>query len=327
MSDRAIPSPTIPDPTSPEWRRPLGRTGIEVSALCAGGGVLGSVPQIFGYEVTQSAASSLLAALLDSPITFLDTANGYSGGESEARIGDALRVHGGIPAGFVVATKVDGSGGDYSGQRVRASLAESSERLGMSTFPVLYLHDPEYYPDVDFFAPGGAVDALVAAREEGRVQHLGIATGSIDLAHQFLDTGEFEVLLMHSRCTLIDRSADALYDRASSEGVGIVNAAVLGAGVLSRPQADHSLYGYLPIKDGVLSAARAMEEAALAAGIPLSTLAIQFSLRDSRITSTAVGFSKRPRIAQTLDALRTDVPQELWDRIEDLVPPKELWLH
>lgn len=322
MSDRAI-----PDPTSPTWRRPLGRTGIQVSALCAGGGVLGSVPQIFGYEVTRSAASSLLAALLDSPITFLDTSNGYSGGESETRIGDALRAHGGIPAGFVVATKVDGSGGDYSGQRVRASIAESSERLGMSTFPVLYLHDPEYYPDVDFFAPSGAVDALVAARDEGQVQHLGIATGSIDLAHQFLDTGEFEVLLMHSRYTLIDRSAEALYDRAASEGVGIVNAAVLGAGVLSRPQADHSLYGYLPIKDGVLSAARAMEEAALAAGIPLSTLAIQFSLRDPRITSTAVGFSRRSRIAQTLDALRTDVPQELWDRIEVLVPPKELWLH
>lgn len=327
MSDRAIPGPMIPYPTDPTWRRALGRTGLEVSALCAGGGVLGSVPQIFGYEVTQSAASSLLAALLDSPITFLDTSNGYSGGESETRIGDALRAHGGIPSGYVVATKVDGADGDYSGKRVRASLAESSERLGMSTFPLLYLHDPEYYPDVEFFAPGGAVDALVSAREEGQVHHLGIATGSIDLAHQFLDTGEFEVLLMHSRYTLIDRSADALYDRAASEGVGIVNAAVLGAGVLSRPQEDHSLYGYLPIKDGVLSAARAMEAVALDAGISLSTLAIQFSLKDPRIASTAVGFSKRSRIAQTLDALNTDVPHELWDRLEELVPPKHLWLH
>lgn len=327
MSDPTTPSPTIPDPTSPEWRRPLGRTGLEVSALCAGGGVLGSVPQIFGYEVSQSAASSLLAALLDSPITFLDTSNGYSGGESETRIGAALRVHGGIPSGFVVATKVDGAGGDYSGQRVRASLAESSERLGMPTFPLLYLHDPEYYPEVDFFAPGGAVDALVEARDSGQVQHLGIATGSIDLAHRFLDTGEFEVLLMHSRYTLIDRSADALYARAAAEGVGIVNAAVLGAGVLSRPQEEHSLYGYLPIKTGVLSAARKMEKVALAARIPLSTLAIQYSLKDPRITSTAVGFSKRSRIAQTLDALNTDVPQELWNRLEELVPPKHLWLH
>src|SRR5699024_6352537 len=112
---------------------------------------------------------------------------------------------------------------------------ESSERLGMTTFPLLYLHDPEYFPDTDFFAPGGAVDALVVAREEGLAKHLGIATGSIELAHRFLDTGHFEVLLMHSRYTLIDRSAEELYERAAAEGVGIVNAAVLGAGVLSRP--------------------------------------------------------------------------------------------
>lgn len=317
----------VPRPTYPEWIRPLGRTNLPVSAICAGGGVLGSVPQIFGYEVTTDAASSLLSALFDSPISFLDTANGYAGGESEKRIGAALRDREGAPEGFVLATKVDGKDGDYSGQRVRASIAESSSRLGTDSFPVLHLHDPEYYPDVDFFAPGGAVEVLVAAREEGLAKHLGIATGSIDLAHQFLDTGEFDVLLMHSRYTLVDRSADVLYDRAAAEGVGIVNAAVLGAGVLARPQQDHTLYGYLPIKDSVLEAARRMEEAAEAEGIDLSTLAIQFSLQDPRIASTAIGFSKASRIAQTLDALSVEVPQRLWDQIEELVPPREAWLH
>ncbi|WP_193103906.1 aldo/keto reductase [Brachybacterium sp. FME24] len=320
-------STAVPLPRSPGWIRPLGRSGLQVSAICAGGGVLGSVPQIFGYEVTADAASELLAALFESPISFLDTANGYSGGESERRIGAALRTRGGVPDDFVIATKVDGQAGDYSGQRVRASIAESADRLGMESFPLLHLHDPEYYPEVDFFAPGGAVEALVAAREEGCVQHLGIATGSIELAHRFLDTGQFEVLLMHSRYTLLDRSADELYDRAAAEGVGIVNAAVLGAGVLSRPQQDHSLYGYLPIEEGVLAAARRMEEAASAEGIPLSTLAIQFSLRDPRITSTAVGFSKQSRIEQTLTALNTDVPKQLWDCLEELVPPQEDWLH
>ncbi|MGP9539129.1 aldo/keto reductase [Brachybacterium sp. AOP43-C2-M15] len=317
----------IPRPTGPGWTRPLGRTGLQVSAVCAGGGVLGSVPQIFGYEVSEDAASSLLARLFESPISFLDTSNGYSGGESERRIGAALRARGNAPEGFVIATKTDGRGGDFSGRRVRESIEESAGRLGMDGFPVLHLHDPEYYPDVDFFAPGGAVDAMIQAREEGRADHLGIATGSIEQAHRFLDTGEFEVLLMHSRYTLVDRSADALYDRAAAEGVGIVNAAVLGAGVLSRPQQDHTLYGYLPIEPGVLEAARRMEEAAVAEGIPLSTLAIQFSLRDPRIASTAVGFSRAERIPQTLEALSTEVPQRLWERIEELVPAEELWLH
>lgn len=319
--------PSAPTPAAPTWRRPLGRTGLEVSALCAGGGVLGSVPQIFGYEVSEQTAGSLLSALMDSPITFLDTSNGYAGGESERRIGAALRERGGAPEGFVIATKVDGSAGDFSARRVEESIRESSARLGMERFPVLHLHDPEYYPEVDFFAPGGAVDALVAAREAGIAQHLGIATGSIELAHRFLDTGHFDVLLMHSRYTLIDRSAEELYARAHAEGVGIVNAAVLGAGVLSRPQDHHTLYGYLPLKDGILEAARRMEEATLAEGIPLSTLALQFSLRDPRISSTAVGFSRQERIGQTLDALATPVPAQLWERIEELVPPREAWLH
>ncbi len=316
----------IPRPSEPGWIRPLGRTGLEVSAICAGGGVLGSVPQIFGYEVPEDAASSLLRALFDSPITFLDTANGYAGGESERRIGAALRARGGVPTGFVIATKADGREGDFSGERVRESIEESAERLGLDRFPVLYLHDPEYYSGTDFFASGGAVEAMVAAREDGRAAHLGIATGSIELAHRFLDTGEFDVLLMHSRYTLVDRSADKLYDRATDEGVGIVNAAVLGAGVLSRPQQDHSLYGYLPIRPGVLEAARRMEEEAAREDIPLSTVAIQFSLGDPRIASTAIGFSRAGRLPQTLRALETVVPERLWERIEELVPPREAWL-
>lgn len=317
----------IPVPGSPGWMRSLGRTGVQVSAICAGGGVLGSVPQIFGYEVPEADAGDLLSVLFDSPISFLDTSNGYSGGESERRIGAALDARGGVPEGFVVATKVDGRDGDFSGRRVLESIGESAGRLGMDRFPVLHLHDPEYYPDVDFFAPGGAVEALVEAREAGTADHLGIATGSIELAHRFLDTGEFEVLLMHSRYTLVDRSADELYDRAAAEGVGIVNGAVLGAGVLSRPQQDHTLYGYLPIEPAVLEAARRMEEVTMAEGIPLSTLAMQFSVRDPRIASTAIGVSKKKRIPQTLEALSTEVPQHLWERIEELVPARELWLH
>lgn len=317
----------IPRPGGPGWMRSLGRTELQVSAICAGGGVLGSVPQIFGYEVPEDDASAMLSSLFESPISFLDTSNGYSGGESERRIGAALQARGGAPEGFVIATKADGRNGDFSGRRVLASIEESAERLGMDDFPVLYLHDPEYYPEVDFFGPGGAVEAMVEARKTGKADHLGIATGSIELAHRFLDTGEFEVLLMHSRYTLIDRSADELYDRAFSEGVGIVNGAVLGAGVLSRPQQDHALYGYLPLKPGVLEVARRMEEETTAEGIPLATLAIQFSLRDPRVASTAIGFSKKERIPQTLEALATEVPQRLWERIEELVPPTELWLH
>ena len=143
--------------SSADWMRPLGSTGLQVSAVCAGGAPLGSMPENFGYEVSYDDGVSLVGHILDSPIRMLDTANGYSGGESERRIGAGIAAFGGLPADFVVATKVDARNGDYSGKRVRASVAESKERLGLDVLPLVYLHDPEHFDFAEMSKPGGAV--------------------------------------------------------------------------------------------------------------------------------------------------------------------------
>ena len=132
-----------------------------------------------------------------------------------------------------VAIKVDARDGDYSGRRVHESVAESRARLGMDTLPLVLLHDPEFFPDAGFDAPGGAIEALVELRDAGVIGHLGIAAGHVPTIERLLDTGAFEVLLTHSRATLLDRSADALIDRARAEGLGVANAAVLGGGLLA----------------------------------------------------------------------------------------------
>ena len=119
------------------WMRPLGATGLEVSALCLGGGPLGSMPQLFGQETPAERGIRTVLAALDSPIRFIDTSNGYSDGESERRIGEALRRVGGVPAGVVVETKTDPRGPDYSGDRVRRSVEESMERLGLDRLPLV----------------------------------------------------------------------------------------------------------------------------------------------------------------------------------------------
>ena len=72
------------------WLRPFGTTGITASAICMGGAQLGSMPELFGYEVTEDAAIDLVRQVMDSPIRFLDTSNGYGGGRSEERIGRAI---------------------------------------------------------------------------------------------------------------------------------------------------------------------------------------------------------------------------------------------
>src|SRR5450759_1268577 len=60
-------------------------------------------------------------------------------------------------AGSLVVTKVDARGRDYSAARVRASVAESRDRLGMAALPLAHLHDPEYFDFDEITAPGGAV--------------------------------------------------------------------------------------------------------------------------------------------------------------------------
>ena len=57
------------------WLRPFGTTGITVSAVCMGGAQLGSMPELFGYEVTEDAAIDLVRHVMDGPIRFLDTFN------------------------------------------------------------------------------------------------------------------------------------------------------------------------------------------------------------------------------------------------------------
>ena len=121
----------------PADRRPLGRTGLQVSPVCIGTSPLASMPALYGYEVAGDRAEATILAALRSPFNFMDTSNNYGGGSAERRIGRALASAGGVPPGFVLATKVDADPdtGDFSGERVKRSVQESLERLGLRPCP------------------------------------------------------------------------------------------------------------------------------------------------------------------------------------------------
>ncbi len=310
------------------WLRPLGNTGLTVSAVCAGGGVLGSMPAAFGYEVAAQRGIDTAARVLAGPITFLDTSNGYSGGESERRIGVAIGAAGGLAPGFVLATKVDrDSAGNFSGARVRRSIEESLRRLGVDRVPLLYLHDPEHISFEAGMAVGGPVEELIRIRDEGLADHLGVAGGPVALMEQYVRTGAFEVLLTHNRYTLLDRSAGPLLDTAVKEGVAVVNAAVFGGGILAKGTSSSDRYAYRSAPPDVLAAARAMEAACARHGVPLVAAALQFSARDERVASTVVGFSRPERVDECVEQFALDIPPDLWPELDDLAPAAAHWLY
>src|SRR5215207_2636693 len=213
---------TVNDVPGPSSRRPLGRTGLSVTPICVGFAPLGNMPETFDYSVSEQRASETLSAVFESPLNFLDTAASYGDGESERRIGEVLEEIGGLPEDYVLATKADRDlkSGDFSGEQMRRSVERSLRLLGLDRLQLVYLHDPEYLkepgrePYEYMMAPGGPVEVLMGLKDEGIIEHVGIAGGPIDLMIRFVETDLFEAVITHNRYTLVNRTAKPLLDVA-----------------------------------------------------------------------------------------------------------------
>ena len=309
--------------------RELGATGLRVTAICVGTASLGSSSYTYGTTVSAEQGEAVVEAALAGPYTFLDTSNAYGRGASETCIGTVLGRHGGVPEGIVLATKVDADPvtRDFSGDRVRRSVEESLTRLGLDSVPLMYLHDPEFFLTVpQALADDGPVAAMVALRDEGVLGHLGVAMGDVAMERELVKSGAFEVVLNHNRHTLLDRGAEPLIEEARERGVAFVNAAPYGGGLLSRGLDHKRNYGYRPAPDAVVAAVSAMQQVCAAHGVPLAAAALQFSLRDPRVSATVVGMSSPDRIEQTTALASYPIPDEVWPRLEALLPPREHWM-
>jgi len=172
-------------------RRPLGRTGLEVSALGIGGYHLGSAD-------SEAEATRIVNEALDAGVNFFDNAWEYHQGLSEERLGRALK---GKRDRAVVMTKVCTHGRDRN--IAMRQLEESLTRLQTDHIDVWQIHEVIYENDPDLiFAPNGAAEALLEARRQGKVRFLGF-TGHKDpsihlkmLAHDF----PFDTVQMPLNC-------------------------------------------------------------------------------------------------------------------------------
>lgn len=304
--------------------RVLGSTGLEVLPVCVGGTEFADLTKFaaFGYAVPEAQSLATLRAVFDSPLNFLDTAANYGNGESERRIGLALTERGGLPPGFVLATKADRDPAtrDFSADQTRRSVDRSLRLLGLDHLQLVYLHDPEHAAQsfAELTAPDGAVAALQALKAEGVIDHVGIASGPTDLLIDFVATGQFEVVISHNRYTLLNREAEPLFEVAARHHVAVVNAAPYGGGLLVKGPDAVPHYMYRPASAGLLEQARRMAAACDRYTVPLAAAALQFSVRDPRITSTIVGFSRPERVAQTLQLAELPIPDQLWADLDDI---------
>jgi predicted aldo/keto reductase-like oxidoreductase len=172
-------------------KKPLGRTGVQVSAMGLGGYHLGSAE-------TDQAAMEIVAKAFDHGVRFFDDAWEYHDGLSEERLGKALR--GKRDQAFVM-TKVCTRGRDK--KIAMRMLEESLRRLQTDHLDLWQIHEVVYDNDPELiFAPDGAAEALLAAKQQGKVRFIGF-TGHKDpeihlkmLSHDFA----FDTVQMPLNC-------------------------------------------------------------------------------------------------------------------------------
>jgi aryl-alcohol dehydrogenase-like predicted oxidoreductase len=145
---------------------PFGRTGHESSRVIFGAAAL--------WSMSQDLADSTLDDAVSRGVNHLDTAASY--GASEDRLGPWLARH---RAEVFLATKT----GERQGTAARAELERSLERMGVDSVDLIQLHnlvEPDEWDAA--FAPGGAVEALAAARDEGLVRAIGVTGHGLRIA-------------------------------------------------------------------------------------------------------------------------------------------------
>jgi aryl-alcohol dehydrogenase-like predicted oxidoreductase len=158
--------------------RVLGRTGQKVSAIGVGGFHLS--------KPSEKEAIAIVHAAIDGGINFLDNSWDYAGGKSEERMGKALSD--GYRERAFLMTKVDGR----TAKSAMEQLEQSLTRLKTDRLDLLQFHEVIRLTDCErIFAAGGAIEAVVKARDEGKVRFIGFTGHKSPAIHQaMLDTAK-----------------------------------------------------------------------------------------------------------------------------------------
>ena len=138
-------------------------------------------------------------------------------------------------------------------------------------------------------------------KEEGIVDAVGLAAGNVDVMTPLLRDWDFDALITHNRFTLANRNAEPMIDFAVGKGIAVLNAAPYAGGVLAKGSAAQARYVYQQATAAMLDPIRRIEAVCARHAIPTGAAALQFSLRDPRVTATICGVTRRERVQQTLD--------------------------
>jgi aryl-alcohol dehydrogenase-like predicted oxidoreductase len=311
-------------------RRILGGTGMSVSEFALGTMMLGA-----GGNPDHDEGVRIIRTALGAGVNFIDTADVYSGGESEEIVGQALR---GRRDEVVLATKFSLPMGQDANQRggsprwIRQAVTASLRRLGTDYIDLYQMH--RFDPATDLDETLGALSDLVTA---GLIRSFG---SSLFAPEQIVEAqwvaerrGYRRFRSEQPPYSILLRGVEAaVLPTAQRYGMGVLTFGPLNSGWLSGradPTAGHRNAGQgarmfdlsVPGNQAKQEAVTRLTKLAAEAGLPLPHLATAFVRAHPAVTSVLIG----PRTPDQLDGLLAGadvvLSDDVLDQIDEIVPP------
>ncbi|MBB5751603.1 aldo/keto reductase [Prosthecomicrobium pneumaticum] len=324
-------------------RRPLGKSGIEVTLLGLGGAPLGDL-----YEaIPEDRALATIETAYRLGVRLYDTAPYYGQGISEHRFGHVLRQRPDERDEIVLSTKigrymvpehrskVDHSvfkGGldfrliaDYSYDGTMRALDQSWQRLGMNRIDIVHIHDVDVrsWGGVEAYearfkeAADGAYKALDELRSAGVVGAIGVGVNEIEPLLAFSKVGDFDCFMLAGRYTLLEHAAlDELLPLCETRGIGILTAGPYNSGILATGARPGAKYNYQPAPQDILDRVAGIEAVCGRHGVPLPAAAVQFPLAHPAISAMVPGAVRPEEVEANVKLVETPIPADFWAELK-----------
>ena len=291
--------------------RPLGLTGLRVSALAFGASSLGGVFR----SIDESAGISAVRTALDLGINLIDVSPYYGLTVAETVLGRALR--GVDRSSYLLATKVGRYGDsefDFSAERVVASAHESMARLGVEHLDIVQCHDIEF----------GSLDqildetlpALEGLRDQGLVRFIGVTGLPVPALVSIARHHRVDTVMSYCNYTIQNRTLEPWLDDFAAEGVGVLNASPLGMGLLTN----RGVPPWHPAPTEVITACAAAAALCAARGADIAKLALQFAMT-AQVATTVVGSADAVNVARNVAWTAEPIDTELLRDVEVVLAP------
>ena len=195
--------------------RILGKTGLKISRMGFGG-----IPI---QKIDAQGTRKLMEKLKDAGVNYIDTARGYT--VSESYLGEALE---GIREHFILATK--------SMARDKAGMAKdidiSRGNLRTDYIDLYQVHNPTVAQFEQVIAPGGALEALLEAKEAGKIGHIGITAHSLEVFERALEQPWVETIMFPYN--IVENQGEKLMKRCTEKNIGFIDMKPLAGGAIEN---------------------------------------------------------------------------------------------